>query len=189
MGFLSLLLIAISLSFDSFAVSVGSGLSLCRKHLKWIDAIKIGMSLAVFQGMMPVIGWYLGSVVKDYIQTADHWIAFGLLTFLGIRMIMEGRVPVQKRKVKNPTQWKVLIPMSVATSIDALAVGVSFSFFYESIIFPSLLIGFVTLVISLSGIYMGRKAGVKLAGKAEIAGGLILILIGVKILIQHLFFM
>ena len=186
MGFISLLLIAFSLSFDSFAVSVCSGLALCRKHLRLTDALKIGLSLAIFQGLMPVLGWFLGSTVKDEIQQADHWIAFGLLSFLGIKMILEGRVPIKKRKIKNPTSWRVLIPMSIATSIDAFAVGISFSLFFDHILFPALLIGFVTLGVSLSGIYMGKRAGNKLAGSAEIAGGIILIIIGLKILIQHL---
>jgi len=188
MGIIGLLLIAFSLSFDSFAVSVCSGLSLCRKHLKWTDALKISLTLAVFQGVMPVFGWLLGTSVKEYIENADHWIAFGLLTFLGARMIIEGRVPVQQKKIKNPTQWRVIIPMAIATSIDAFAVGISFSFFYENILFPAILIGIVTLGVSISGIYMGRKAGTNLAGKAEIAGGIILILIGLKILIEHLYF-
>jgi len=186
MGIIALLLIAFSLSFDSFAVSVCSGLSLCRKHLHLSDALKISLTLAVFQALMPALGWFLGSTVKDYIQQADHWIAFGLLTFLGIRMIFEGRVPVKDKKIKNPTKWRVLIPMAIATSIDALAVGISFTFFYEKIVLPCLLIGLVTLGISLSGIYMGKNIGSKLAGKAEIAGGIILIAIGLKILIEHL---
>lgn len=186
MEFITLLLIAFSLSFDSFAVSVCSGLSLCRKHLHFSDALKIALSLAIFQALMPVLGWFLGSTVKDQIQQADHWIAFVLLSFLGVRMILEGRVPVKEKKIKNPTSWRVLIPMSIATSIDAFAVGISFSFFYEKILFPAILIGIVTLGISLSGIYMGKKVGSKLAGSAEIAGGIILIIIGLKILIQHL---
>lgn len=186
MGFITLLLIAFSLSFDSFAVSICSGMSLCRKHLRLSDALKIGITLAVFQGLMPVFGWYLGSTVKEQMQQADHWIAFGLLTFLGVRMILEGRVPVKDKKIKNPTSWRVLVPISIATSIDAFAVGISFSLFYDHILFPALLIGFVTLGVSLSGIYMGKKVGTKLAGSAEIAGGIILILIGLKILIQHL---
>jgi putative Mn2+ efflux pump MntP len=188
MGIIGLLLIAFSLSFDSFAVSVCSGLSLCRKHLKWTDALKISITLAVFQAIMPVLGWLLGFSVKEYIEKADHWIAFGLLAILGVRMILEGRVPVHEKKIKNPTKWRVIIPMAIATSIDAFAVGISFSFFYDNMFFPSILIGLVTLVVSLSGIYMGRKAGASMAGKAEIAGGVILIGIGLKILIEHLCF-
>ncbi|HPR30794.1 MAG TPA: manganese efflux pump MntP family protein [Prolixibacteraceae bacterium] len=187
MGFLTIFLIAISLSFDSFAVSVCSGLSLCRKHLPLAQTLKIAFTLAVFQGIMPVLGWLLGSTFNEVVTHADHWIAFGLLAFLGIKMIVEGRKPIENRKVKNPTRWNVLIPMAIATSIDAFAVGISFSFFLETIIFPALLIGGVTASVSLTGLYMGRKVGKQLAGKAEIAGGVILILIGLKILIEHLF--
>ncbi len=187
MELLTLLLIALSLSFDSFAVSVGSGLSLCRKHLRFLDAFKIAFTLAVFQGLMPLIGWFLGLTVKDFIQQADHWIALFLLSFLGIRMILEGKKPIEEKKVKNPTNWKVLITMGIATSIDALAVGISFSFFYDSIIIPVIIIGLTTFFVSLSGIYMGKKAGKSIAGKAEIIGGIILILIGLKIFIEHIF--
>ena len=161
---------------------------MCRKHLKVTDALKIAFSLALFQGTMPVIGWLIGDTFKEMIMQADHWFAFGLLLFLGIRMIYEGRIPPQKKKIKNPTRWRVLVGMSVATSIDALAIGIGFSFFVEQILFPAVLIGTVTFVVSLSGIYMGRKLGTRLAGIAEIAGGIILILIGTKILIEHLFF-
>jgi manganese efflux pump family protein len=186
MDFISLLLVAIGLSFDSFAISICSGLSLCRKHLKIADALKIALTLAVFQALMPVLGWLLGSAFKDLIQSADHWIAFGLLVFLGVRMIIEGREPIEKKKVKNPLQWRVLITMAIATSIDAFAVGISFSFFYNSMLIPAIVIGVVTLIASLSGIYMGRNVGKKIAGSSEIFGGIILIIIGVKILIEHL---
>jgi putative Mn2+ efflux pump MntP len=187
MDFITLLLIAISLSFDSFAVSVCSGLALCRKHLHVKDALKIALTLAVFQGSLTFFGWLLGSTFKQLIENADHWIAFGLLLFLGGRMILEGRVPINDRKVKNPTKWKVLLPMALATSIDAFAVGISFSFFWDNLWVPGFTIAIVTLLISLSGIYMGRKAGKWLATKAEILGGVILILIGVKILLEHLY--
>ena len=93
MGYLSLLLIAISLSFDSFVVSVGSGLSLCRKSMHWTQTLKISGSLAVTQGLMPIIGWYLGSTFNTYIENLDHWVAFTILGFLGVRMIIEGRKP------------------------------------------------------------------------------------------------
>lgn len=189
MNFLTILLIAISLSFDSFAVSVCSGLSVCRNHFKVKDALKIATSLAIFQGTMPLIGWLIGEQFDDQIMAADHWIAFALLAFLGIRMIREGRIPIKDRKIKNPTHWKVLLTMSLATSIDALAVGISFSFFVEKIWYPALLIGIVTFLIALTGLYIGRKLGRKLVGIAEIAGGVILILIGTRILIEHLFFM
>ena len=144
--------------------------------------------MAIFQGAMPVIGWLIGDTFKEMVVKADHWIAFGLLLLLGAKMIYEGRIPPRSKKIKNPTRWRVLIGMSVATSIDALAVGIGFSFFVEQILFPAVMIGTVTFIVSMSGIYMGRKLGTKLAGIAEISGGIILILIGTKILIEHLFF-
>ncbi|MDA3816600.1 MAG: manganese efflux pump MntP family protein [Prolixibacteraceae bacterium] len=189
MGILTILLIAISLSFDSFAVSVSSGMSMCRKSLQVSQTLKIALSLAVFQAAFPFLGWWLGGAFRHEITQADHWIAFGLLTFLGIRMILEGRVPIKKRKVKHPTRWQVLIPMSVATSIDAFAVGIGFSFFVEDILTPVIIIGIVTFAVSMSGLYMGRKLGQKVAGIGEIVGGIVLILIGLKILIEHLFFL
>jgi len=161
---------------------------MCRKHLKFSEAFKIALMLALFQGIMPVLGWFIGGAFNQLISQADHWIAFGLLFFLGIKMIREGRIPVNQRKIKNPLQWKVLITMALATSIDAFAIGIGFSFFLESILLPALLIGLVTFAISISGIYMGKKLGSSLAGIAEISGGVILILIGIKILIEHLYF-
>ncbi len=184
MGYLSILFIAISLSFDSFVASVSSGLSLCRKSMHWSQSLKISISLAIVQGIMPVFGWYLGSTFKSYIEDFDHWIAFGLLCILGIHMIIDGRKP--HGKIKNPTQWRVLIPMSIGTSIDALAVGVSFVFFIDNIWMVASIIATITFVISMAGLYMGRKAGKKLVGKAELLGGIVLIAIGTKILIEHL---
>ncbi|MBP7506441.1 MAG: manganese efflux pump [Prolixibacteraceae bacterium] len=187
MEIFTIFLIAFSLSFDSFAVSVTSGLSLCRKHLKFSDAFKIAITLAVFQALMPLIGWLLGSTIKDLIQEADHWIALALLSFLGVRMIIEGTKPVGQKRIKNPTHWKVLITMAIATSIDALAVGISFAFLYSSIVLPVIIIGVITFLVSMSGIYMGKNAGKKIASKAEIIGGVILIAIGLKIFIEHIF--
>ncbi len=188
MGFLTILFIAISLSFDSFAASVSSGMSMCRKSLKVSQTLKIALSLAVFQAAFPILGWWLGGAFRQEISQADHWIAFGLLTFLGVRMVLEGRVPIKQRKVKHPTRWRVLIPMSIATSIDAFAVGIGFSFFVEDIWSPVIVIGVVTFFVSMAGLYMGRKLGQKIAGIGEIVGGIGLIIIGLKILIEHLFF-
>lgn len=155
--------------------------------MKFRDTFKIAATLAVFQALMPVLGWFLGSTVKKYIENIDHWIAFGLLAFLGVRMIIESRKSHLK-KIKKPTQWRVLIPMSLATSIDALAVGITFAFLVNNMLFPALIIGLVTFLVALSGLYMGKKMGTNMATKAELAGGIILIGIGVKILIEHLWF-
>lgn len=185
MDFITLLLIALSLSFDSFAVSVCSGLSMCRKHLKFSQALKIASMLAIFQGLMPVLGWLLGETFNQAIQHIDHWIAFALLAVLGTKMIREGRIPVNQRKIKDPLRWRVLFTISLATSIDAFAMGIGFSFFTDHILLPALLIGVVTFGVAFAGIYMGRKLGSKMAGVAEITGGVILILIGVKMVVEH----
>lgn len=188
MDFITTLLIAFSLSFDSFAAAVCSGLSLCHKSIKINQSIKIAFSLSFFQALFTLLGWLLGIEFKDIVIHADHWIAFSLLVILGFRMIREGTIPINKRKIKNPTSLKVLIPMSIATSIDAFAIGIGFSFFMDKILTPVILIGSVTFIVATSGIYMGRKLGKKLAGIAEITGGIILIIIGIKILIEHLYF-
>lgn len=184
MGILAFILIAFSLSFDSFAVSVASGMSMCRKHMRIADSLKIATSLAFFQALMPVLGWFLGLTVKDWVEHFDHWIAFGLLAVLGGRMVWQGLHP-HIEKVKNPTRWRVLIVMSLATSIDALAVGVSMAFIVSNMLIPALIIGFVTFGVSMLGLYMGRRTGKRLAGYAEIGGGLVLIVIGAKILLEH----
>jgi manganese efflux pump family protein len=184
---LTLIIIAFGLSFDSFAVSVCSGLSLCKKHIRIKDTLKIAGTLAFFQALMPLIGWFLGSTVKDLIEDYDHWIAFGLLSILGIKMIIESRKS-SVSKIKKPTQWRVLIPMSLATSIDALAVGITFAFLVHNMVIPIIVIGLVTFGVSLSGLYMGQQMGARMATKTEIFGGIILISIGIKILIEHLFF-
>jgi putative Mn2+ efflux pump MntP len=187
--FLTLLLIAVSLSFDSFAVSICSGLALCdKKRLKISQSIKIALVLAISQGSMPVLGWLLGSTINEFVKQADHWIAFGLLSVIGIKMILEGNKPVHLKEIANPSHFKILLPMAIATSIDAFAVGISFSFFLNTILFTAILIGVVTFIVSLSGLYLGKKIGGEFAGKAEIAGGIILIAIGAKIVIEHLFF-
>lgn len=188
MGFLTTFLIAISLSFDSFAVSVCSGMSMCRKSMKLEQTLKIAGSLAVFQALMPLLGWLLGSTFREVVENYDHWIAFGLLLILGIKMIKEGTVPPENKKIKNPARWRVLIPLSLATSIDAFAVGISFSFFTDQILIPVILIGIVTFAISLTGIYMGRKVGKRMSGIAEIIGGIILILIGMKFILDEYIF-
>ncbi len=187
MDLFTLLIIALGLSFDSFVVSVCGGLSMCKKHLRLRDTFKIAGSLAFFQALMPLIGWFLGNTVKDLIQDYDHWVAFVLLMFLGIKMIYESSKS-SVSKIKKPTEWRVLIPMSLATSIDALAVGITFAFLVKNMILPVIVIGLTTFAVSLTGLYMGRKMGTRLASKAEILGGIILICIGFKILIEHLFF-
>lgn len=181
----TIFLLAIGLSFDSFAVSVCSGLNL--PHIRFFQAAKIAIFLALFQGLMPLAGWLVGNSIKTLIEPVDHWIAFGLLSLIGGKMIIESFIDSEERKIKNPLHLKVILMLSVATSIDALAVGFSFATILEKILFAVLIIGAVTFIASMLGILLGKKTGPKINRFAEILGGAILIFIGTKILIEHSF--
>ncbi len=184
MEILTVFLLAIGLSFDSFAVSVCSGLNL--PHIRFIQAAKIAIFLALFQAFMPLIGWLVGNSMKSLIEPVDHWIAFGLLSLIGGKMIIESFIDSEAREIKNPLQIKVILTLSLATSIDALAVGFSFATLLDKILIAVFIIGAVTFVASMLGILLGKKIGPKISRYAEIIGGLILIVIGIKILIEHL---
>jgi manganese efflux pump family protein len=184
MDSLTLLIIAIGLSFDTFAVSISCGLM--QKEIKFINACKIALCMAFFQAAMPVIGWFLGSSVKTFMHEIDHWIAFILLALLGIRMIYESLKHEEERKEFNPLNLKVLISISIATSIDALVVGISFALLNLNIIWSAFVIGAVTYTVAMLGILFGKKTGNLFGKRMEILGGLILIGIGTKILIEHL---
>ncbi|MBK6965565.1 MAG: manganese efflux pump [Bacteroidales bacterium] len=188
MEVVTLLLLALGLSFDSFAVSVSSGLIL--PGIRFYKACIIAFSLAFFQALMPMLGWLAGLTVRDDLAYLDHWIAFGLLALLGMKMIYESLKPEEQRNSFNPLKPVVLLTMSLATSIDALIVGVSFAFLQTpdttTILLPVIIIGSVTFIMSMLGILFGKKAGAKLGKRMEMLGGLILIGIGVKILAEHL---
>jgi len=186
MGIITILLIAFGLSFDTFAVSVSSGLIL--RKINFFNAMKIALVLALFQGLMPMIGWFIGSGVKKYMMAYDHWIAFILLAALGIKMIYESFRNNKDSQSLNPMRFAVMFSMAIATSIDALIVGLSFAFFEVNIFITAFLIGLVTFIVSMLGILFGKKAGAHLGQRMEIVGGLILIAIGLKILIEHQFF-
>lgn len=183
---ITFLLIGIGLSFDSFAVSVSCGLM--KREIRFEQAIVVAASLAFFQAFFPVIGWIIGSTIKNLIVSLDHWIAFGLLAFIGVRMIIEGIKPNGKLQNFDPFKWKVLIGLSVATSIDALVVGVSFGFLDLPIVFPVIVIGGVTFIASMLGMLFGKNIPARRSKQALILGGTILTLIGIKILTEHLFF-
>ncbi len=192
MSILEILLLAIGLSMDSFAVSVSSGAVM--QKFSAAKAIKTALFLGVFQGLMPVIGWAAGEHFKSMIEEVDHWIAFGLLTFLGVKMILESLRenpdgnPCGCGEGYRPWRTRTLVCISLATSIDALAIGVSFAFLSISILTASAIIFGVTVLSSLAGIGVGLHFGRRLNRWAGIIGGVILIGIGVKILIEHLFF-
>ncbi len=181
--FITVLFIAVGLCFDSFAVSVSSGLMM--KHITFYNATKIAFSLAFFQGLMPLIGWLAGKSISSYLLAYDHWIAFCLLFLLGIKMIIESQKS-DEEKTFNPLNFWVLLTMSIATSIDALVVGLSFAFLKTNIYLSLIIIGSVTFIAAMLGILFGKKAGHKLGRHMEILGGVILMLIGVKILVEHL---
>jgi putative Mn2+ efflux pump MntP len=184
MEILTIFFLAVSLSFDSFAVSVCSGLNL--PHIRFFQAAKIAVFLAFFQACMPLIGWLLGNSMKTLIEPVDHWIAFGLLSLIGGKMIIESFINSDSREIKNPLHIRVILLLSLATSIDALAVGFSFATLIEKILLPIIIIGIVTLIASMLGILLGKKTGPTFNRYAEILGGLILIIIGSKILIEHI---
>ncbi|MBC7320855.1 manganese efflux pump [bacterium] len=183
MDIVSILFIAFSLAMDAFSVSVTSGIT--ARNIKLYQVLKMGFSFGSFQTFMPILGWLIGSSLRVYISTIDHWIAFGLLSFVGLRMIYESIKG--EHQVVNPFDNKTLILLSISTSIDALAVGVSFSFLDISILLPVLIIGVITFILSSIGILMGNGLRHFFENtKIEILGGLILIGIGIKILLEHL---
>lgn len=184
---ITILLIAVSLAMDAFAVSISNGVCVrgfCRR-----DAIRQATYFGVFQCLMPVIGWILGSSVKDYIEAVDHWIAFVLLALIGINMIRESFKGNDEDMASCNVGLghKTLLVQAIATSIDALAVGISFALLNVNIIQAGIVIGVVSFVISCIGAWIGQTIGGKLQSKAEILGGVVLILIGTKILVEHVF--
>lgn len=184
MNTLSILFIAIGLAMDAFAVSISSGITINRLKLR--HAILIASFFGTFQAVMPIIGWLGGSSIASYIEKFDHWIAFILLLFIGSKMIYEAYKIEEADENRDPLNIYILFLMSIATSIDALAVGLSFAILKVTVIYPAMIIGIVTFFMSLAGVYIGERFGHLFEKKMEIAGGIILILIGTKILLQHL---
>lgn len=184
MDFFTVFILAIGLSMDSFAVSVGCGLA--EQKVSFRHAAKISFSLAFFQGILPVLGWFMGTEIKEYVQEADHWIAFILLAFLGGKMILESLKRSDTDGLSDIYSWKHIITLSIATSIDALVVGFSYALASTSNIFGgALIIGAVTFFFAMLGIRIGKDVGYSFGPKVELLGGIILIGIGVKILFQH----
>ncbi len=184
--FITFLLIGIGLSFDSFAVSVSCGLM--RQEIKFKQAIFVAATLAFFQASFPLIGWFLGMKFNTLIEAIDHWIAFGLLAVIGIKMIIEGVKPEGVLKSFNPFNLRVLLGLSVATSIDALVVGLSFGFLDLPILFPVVVIGGVTFIVSMLGMLFGKNVPANRSHQSIILGGIILIAMGFKILAEHFWF-
>lgn len=189
MSGLKIWLIALGLAMDCFAVSIASGIIL--KKTVWRTMFTMALLFGLFQGGMPLLGWLLAHSFSQYITQIDHWIAFGILMILGIKMIYES-FKHEEEKSFDPSKLKVILTLAVATSIDAMAIGVSFSCLgidsIKEMMMPSLIIGFVSFVMSILGLLIGIKFGNRFAKKihAEFWGGIILIIIGIKILTEHL---
>jgi putative Mn2+ efflux pump MntP len=181
---LTIILIAVGLAMDAFAVSIASGMTITRNRRR------AGLLTAVFFGgfqmIMPVIGWGVGLTLADIISVFDHWIAFGLLAFIGAKMIYEGIKKGEEHSIPKELKLQSLLILAVATSIDALMVGLSFAFLQTSIVLPIAAIGAITFGLSLGGFYFGNSLGKVFGHRIEIVGGAVLILIGLKILLEHL---
>lgn len=184
MSFWTILLIAVGLAIDAFAVSVTSGFMIRPLNIRL--ALRIAAFFGLFQALMPLVGWLAGIGLSVLIARVDHWIAFGLLVFIGGKMIVESFRFRDTAAAKGSLGWLTLLLLSVATSIDALAVGLSLSLLQVFIVTPALVIGGVTFGLSLAGVWIGKRFGHCFEKKLEILGGLILIGIGVKILWDHL---
>ena len=185
MGIIEILLISIGLAMDAFAVSICKGLSMKKMCFK--KAIIIGLWFGMFQALMPVIGYFLGSAFEGVITSVDHWIAFVLLGFIGLKMVKEA-FSKDCEECSDDISFKAMLVLAIATSIDALAVGIAYVCGYGSknVALTFTAIGIITFVLSVLGVKLGNKFGDKLGNKAELAGGIILIFLGIKILLEHL---
>ena len=182
MSFFEVLMIGVGLSMDACAVSVCKGLSVDRLSVRHM--LITGLYFGGFQALMPLIGYFLGSSFEGFITSFDHWIAFILLALIGANMIRESRGAAEELNASFGV--KAMLPLAVATSIDALAVGVTFAFLSVDIVPAVCLIGGITFILSVAGLNLGRVFGARSRSVAELAGGVILILIGLKILLEHL---
>lgn len=183
MGIVEIFAIGVALAMDAFAVSICKGLSM--KKINWKKAIIIGLYFGAFQALMPVIGYFLGTTLSGFVEKIDHWIAFVLLGIIGGNMIKESTDDeVEKRNDK--VDFKTMLVLAIATSIDAMAVGVTFAFLKTNLVLAISIIGIITFIISVLGVIIGNKFGDKFQNKAELIGGIVLIIIGLKILLEHL---
>lgn len=186
-GFVELFLIGVGLSMDAFAVSICKGLGMSRLNMR--QAAVISLFFGGFQALMPLIGWALGSQLTDFITPIDHWIAFGLLAFVGGKMLWDAFHEDDEdegTQTDEKLDLKELLMLAIATSIDALAVGITFAFLQVAIVPSITIIGLTTFVISFAGVAVGHFFGARFEKPATIVGGVVLILIGVKILLEHL---
>lgn len=184
MGIVEIILLGVSLAMDAFAVSICKGLAMKKATIR--NAVIVGLWFGVFQALMPSIGYFLGAAFAGYIASFDHWVAFILLALIGGNMIKEALSGDEDEEADASLAFKGMLVLAIATSIDALAVGVTFAFLNVNLLLAVSLIGVITFVISYVGVKLGAVFGTKYQSRAELAGGIILILIGVKILLEHL---
>jgi putative Mn2+ efflux pump MntP len=184
MNLITVLGIAFGLSMDAVAVSITCGWTI--RDLRIRHALRIALFFGTFQAVMPLLGWTIGIRMRSLIENVDHWVAFGLLTGIGVKMIVESLRKKPEGPPTNPLHLPVLLVLSLATSIDALAVGIGFALLSGSIIAPIAIIGLVTFVLSFIGVYAGGRFGHLIGKKLEIVGGMVLIGIGIKILVEHI---
>ncbi len=185
MSIFLVLIIALSLSMDAFAVAVSLGIK--HPNYRTSYALKVAFLFGLFQALMPIIGWYLGEQFIDLMSGYDHWVAFIILAVIGIKMIYEGvKGPDPRSRRIEYESLRVLLLLSLATSIDALAAGLSFAFLGTKILFPAAIIGVVTFFVSFLGTFLGDRVGTRFKMGAEVVGGLVLFLLGLNILMKHL---
>lgn len=186
MNLISISLIAVGLAMDAFAVSLTTGIILKKNKDILKNSLIIAAYFGFFQALMPLIGWFVGLQFKEYIEKLDHWIAFILLSFIGIKMIYGAiKKKCDQEEAIDPLNKKTLLFLAIATSIDALIIGLSFALLEVSIISATLIIGIITFIICFIGVYLGKRFGQIFKGKAELIGGAILIFIGFRILLEH----
>ena len=183
MAFPEIFLIALGLSMDCFAVSVSCGVT---QKMTRSNLLRMALFFGVFQGMMTLVGWWFGDTMQPFIESVDHWVAFSILSIIGIRMIIGSFKLREEKKQLDVGNMNILLSLSVATSIDALMTGVSFGFIQVDILTTVILIAVVSFLVTVTGGKLGEKSTFIPAKKAELAGGIVLILIGIKIVIDHL---
>ena len=183
MSLASIFFIALSMAMDAFAVSLGSGVKIGPGPR---PVFRIAFHFGLFQALLPIIGWLFGNTIEPYVRGFDHWVAFGLLAFVGIRMIRSGLSKSEEENPKDPSRGWTMVMLSLAVSIDALAVGLSLGVLGVNIWTPALIIGLVTGILSVLGLRVGNGVGKRYGKPVEVLGGLVLIGIGIRILISHL---
>lgn len=171
------------MAMDAFAVSLGSGIKIGPGPR---PIFRIAFHFGLFQAILPVVGWLFGNTIEPYVKGVDHWVAFGLLAFVGLRMMRSGFSKEEEKIVKDPSRGWTMVMLSIAVSIDALAVGLSLAFLGVNIWTPALIIGLVTGALSLAGLRMGNEVGKRFGKSVEVLGGLVLIGIGIKIVTSHM---